>query len=107
MGRSNNTPCLSPTYKNIQNFVCDKYRKSSIRCFFKLWGLSTACHLHYHGGQTGKFHPLVASIHHTPTHLSGGQRSGLPTTILAQAITVHPTCNKHLGQTNAHDLGNS
>jgi len=28
-------------------------------------------------------------------------------TILAQAITVHSTCNRHLGQTNAHGLGNS
>jgi len=67
MSRSYNTPYLTPTDKNIQNFVCDKHRKSLMGCFFEVWGLSTACYLIYHGGQTGEFHPLVASVCHTPT----------------------------------------
>ena len=60
MGRSYKRPCLTPTDKNVQNYVCEKYRKTSLGSFFKLEVLSTSCYLLHHGGQTGKFHPLVA-----------------------------------------------
>jgi hypothetical protein len=30
MGRSYSTPCLTPTDKKVQNFVCEKYRKTSL-----------------------------------------------------------------------------